>query len=214
MKLILASQSPQRRELLREAGYTFVVVPPSPSAESGERGEDSPGAFALRMARQKAADVANRLAARKWSPGQETPPGPDEPLGLQIVVACDTVAECQGEILGKPRDAADARRMLELLSGREHQVISGLCLRHLPGGPPRMGVDVTRLRMDPLTPQQLDEYLSSGQWRDKAGAFGYQDRIDWIHLVEGSASNVIGLPMELLARLLSELVPAEGPQAR
>ncbi len=93
--------------------------------------------------------------------------------------------------------------MLELLSGREHRVYSGLCLWRVPEGEPRVEVDRTTLRMDRLTRAQIDEYLASGLWEGKAGAFGYQDRLGWVHVVEGSESNVVGLPMERLQRMLA-----------
>jgi septum formation protein len=94
--------------------------------------------------------------------------------------------------------------MLELLSGQEHHVYSGLCLWPLEGGRPQVEVARTTLRMDHLATAQLDEYLSSGLWEGKAGAFGYQDRAGWLHVVEGSESNVIGLPLELLAEMLAQ----------
>jgi septum formation protein len=119
-----------------------------------------------------------------------------------VIVACDTVAECQGQILGKPGDESHARAMLRLLSGREHRVYSGLCIWTVPEEEPRVEVDRTTLRMDPLTNEQIDDYLTTGLWEGKAGAFGYQDGFDWLHVVEGSKSNVVGLPMELLERML------------
>jgi len=183
-KLILASRSPRRRELLEAAGYRFEVVPPSEEAECGVCSGETPERLVARLARQKAADVAGRIAEG-------------------LVLGCDTVAECDGQVLGKPLDEDHARRILETLSGREHRVLSGLCLWPVPWGEPQVRVDVTVLRMDPLRPEQLDEYLASGQWEGKAGAFGYQDRLGWVHVVEGSASNVVGLPMELLAEMLS-----------
>ncbi len=184
-KLILASRSPRRRQLLTAAGYHFEVHPPSPEAETDELlpGE-TPAQLVCRLALQKAADVARRI-----------------PAGL--IVACDTVVQCDGRILGKPRDADDARQMLQLLSGREHQVLSGLCVWPIPHGTPELRLAVTRLRMDRLGREQLDEYIASGQWAGKAGAFGYQDRLGWIHVLEGSESNVVGLPMELLVEMLA-----------
>jgi septum formation protein len=115
------------------------------------------------------------------------------------------VAECDGFILGKPRDEAAAREMLTQLSGREHRVLSGVCLWQSGDSEPLVRVAVTRLQMDPLTEDQLSEYLASGGWEGKAGAFGYQDRLGWVHIIEGSESNVVGLPMELLADMLEEL---------
>jgi septum formation protein len=184
--LILASRSPRRRELLFEAGYAFEVVPPDESAECGICGNENPAQLVARLAYQKAANVAGKM-----------------PSG--VVLGCDTVAECDGQILGKPLDADRARRMLKTLSGREHRVFSGLCLWKIPDGQPAVRVATTLLRMDTLTDRQLDEYIASGQWEGKAGAFGYQDRLGWVHIVEGSASNVVGLPMELLAEMLDLL---------
>jgi septum formation protein len=129
-----------------------------------------------------------------------------------FVLAADTVAECDGLILGKPRDDDEARRMLRHLSGREHSVFTGVCLWPVGGrlgtethATPLVQIAITRLKMDRLSDSELDEYLDSGQWEGKAGAFGYQDRLGWVHIVEGSESNVVGLPMELLARMLREL---------
>jgi septum formation protein len=184
--LILASRSPRRRELLEEAGYAFAVLLPDESAECGICGNENPAQMVARLAYQKAANVAQKVESG-------------------LILGCDTVAECDGQILGKPRDAAHARQMLQTLSGREHRVFSGLCLWEIPGGQPLVRVATTILRMDPLREEQLDDYIKSGQWEGKAGAFGYQDRLGWVHIVEGSASNVVGLPMELLAEMLKEV---------
>ena len=187
--LILASSSPRRRELMLEAGYEFTVVAPGSEAECGVCSGESPPEFVARIAYQKAADVATRV-------------------GAALLIACDTIAECAGQILGKPRDERHAREMLQLLSGREHRVYSGLCLWRVPEGEPRVEVDRTTLRMDRLTTAQIDDYLASGLWEGKAGAFGYQDRLGWVHVVEGSESNVVGLPLERLQRMLeTELGP-------
>ena len=185
MRLILASSSPRRRELLTQAGYDFQIVPPADSAEDAIRAGEAPAEFVARLAYQKAADVAPRV-----------------PEGL--VLAFDTVAECDGQILGKPIDEADARRMLRFLRGREHRVLSGLCLWPRPSGQPAVRVDQTVLRMDELADAAIEAYLASGQWAGKAGAFGYQDGLDWVHIIAGSESNVVGLPMELLNAMLQE----------
>jgi septum formation protein len=194
--LILASRSPRRRELLAADGYRFQVVPPHPSVECGVCSRESPAELVARLAFEKAADVARRV---------------DQGL----VLGCDTVAEIDGQVLGKPDSEALARRMLATLRGREHRVLSGLCLWEVPGGTPIVRVDATRLRMDPLTDAQLDEYVRSYAWEGKAGAFGYQDGLDWVHILEGSESNVVGLPMELLARMLQDLdarpLAGDGP---
>lgn len=184
--LILASSSPRRKQLLSEAGYKFTVMPPSEAAESVLEGDGGLRAEALvaKLAVQKAEDVARRMERG-------------------IVIACDTVAECQGQILGKPAGREDARRMLRLLRGEEHRVYSGLCLWRRPDDEQRLQIEVTKLMMDPISDEQLEQYLNGGQWEGKAGAFGYQDGLDWVHVVEGSESNVVGLPMELLKNMLA-----------
>lgn len=191
-RLILASGSPRRRELLSEAGYEFEVRFPSPDAEGPPLTGELPADLVLRLARAKGRDVA----------AHTTPTDSGK-----VIVACDTVAVCGGEILGKPADAADARRMLRLLSGRPHEVLSGLCLIRpaLNGDPENEIAQLARttLRMDPLSDAAIDDYIRSDSWEGKAGAFGYQDRLNWIHIVAGSETNVVGLPLELLAEMLA-----------
>lgn len=182
-KLILASSSPRRRELLRDAGYEFEVLPPNETAECGVCSGESPPEMVARLAYQKAQDVVLRIENG-------------------LVVGCDTVAECAGQILGKPVDEARAREMLELLSGREHRVYSGLCLWRVSAGKPFVEVDQTTLVMRKLSTREIDDYLGSGLWEGKAGAFGLQDRLGWLTIVEGSESNVVGLPLERLADML------------
>ncbi|MFO0912869.1 MAG: nucleoside triphosphate pyrophosphatase [Pirellulales bacterium] len=182
--LILASQSPRRRQLLTEAGYVFQVVPPDDHAECGICTRESPPEMVARLAFQKAQNVAQRTATG-------------------TVVGCDTVAFCAGQILGKPQNVDHAQQMLRLLSGREHDVYSGLCLWRRPGDARAVRVARTTLRMDRLSDQQISEYLATEQWQGKAGAFGYQDGWDWLHIVRGSESNVVGLPMELLREMLT-----------
>ncbi len=186
-KLILASRSPRRRELLAAAGYRFEVQIPTEAAECGVCSGETPSEFVARLAYQKAADVAREIKRG-------------------LVLGCDTVAECQGRILGKPTDQEQALAMLQLLTGRMHRVFSGLCLLEVPAGEPVVRVAVTTLRMDQLTAPELDAYLATGQWEGKAGAFGYQDGLDWVHVVDGSESNVVGLPMELLAEMIESVV--------
>jgi predicted house-cleaning NTP pyrophosphatase (Maf/HAM1 superfamily)/very-short-patch-repair endonuclease len=371
-RIILASSSPRRRELLREAGYEFTVVPPAAEVECGVCSESGPAGLVAELALRKAAAVWRQLYAN--APSEIRNPKP------AFVLAADTIAECDGFILGKPRDENDARAMLTQLSGRDHRVLTSVCLfpffpplplgegrgegalkpsppgrgqgegalRHskklLPAellqfarqlrksqtdaeqlmwsllrnrrlsnykfrrqyplvpyvldffcsdqrlavelaggqhntvegrrtdrrrtrfienqgikvlrfwnhdvlqdtdtvleaiwdalhrgqgtltpnpspkgrgepdvplplgegrgeGAPLIRVAVTKLHMDQLTNEQLNEYLDSGHWEGKAGAFGYQDRLGWVHIVEGSPSNVVGLPLELLAEMLVE----------
>ena len=148
------------------------------------------------LALRKAADIAREL-----SDGEKFD-------GACLIVACDTVAECGGTVLGKPRDEDHAREMLHHLRGQQQRVFSGVCLWPIGFNGSRLGpqthLAVTELRMDAIDDDALEEYLASGLWRGKAGAFGYQDRLGWLHILEGSESNVIGLPMELLVEQLDQ----------
>ena len=138
-----------------------------------------------RLAYRKAADVARRL-------------------DRALIIAADTVAECNGLILGKPTDRSHAAEMLRQLAGREHRVLTDLCVWRAPDGSNDVRVAVTRLTMEQLSAATLEEYLDSDAWQGKAGAFGYQDRLGWVHIIEGSESNVVGLPMELVPEMLAE----------
>lgn len=195
IQLILASGSPRRQQLLSEAGYDFAVVRPSDDAECGVCSGETPVELVARLALQKAADVTARVRS-----GQVEL----EPQRRQsgIVLGCDTVAAWRGQVFGKPAHEEHARQILTSLSGRDHEVYSGLCLVPLAGGEPRVEVDRTTLRMAELSEPQLAEYLASGLWDGKAGAFGYQDRTGWLEIVSGSESNVVGLPLERLALML------------
>lgn len=186
--LVLASSSPRRQWLLEQAGYDFRVTAPAENAECGICSHETPPEMVARLARQKAADVARRT-------------------DRGMVLGADTVAECLGQVLGKPQDRAHAEVMLRRLSGRAHAVYTGICLWSRPDD--RVLVDVvrTKLVMDPISEEQLQAYLDSGRWEGKAGAFGYQDGEDWLRVEEGSESNVVGLPLERLAELLDDFEP-------
>ena len=181
--LILASTSPRRKQLLTEFGYQFETDPPSDDAECGVCSGETPPELVVRLARQKAVDVAVRY-------------------NFAIILGCDTVAECYGQVLGKPRDRADARRMLSLVRGKEHRVHSGICLWIRPEDQVLLQVDTTTLFMDDVSDEHLEDYLDTNKWEGKAGAFGYQDGWDWLHVTKGSETNVVGLPMELLEKML------------
>lgn len=187
--LILASGSPRRRQLLEEAGYEFQVIAPHEDAECGVCSQNGPAGLVTDLAFRKAAAVRSQLSL---------------PQGAALVAA-DTVAECDGFVLGKPRDEAHARAMLRQLRGKAHRVLSGVCVWPLDRAEPLIRVAVTQLMMDDLSDEAIDEYLATGEWRGKAGAFGYQDRLGWVHVIEGSESNVVGLPMEMLAEMLQEV---------
>ena len=194
---MLASRSPRRRELALGAGWEVDLHPPADDAESGAapRGRtESLEAYVVRLARAKAAAV-----------------GATGVTGT--ILACDTLSEVDGTALGQPADRAEARRMLETLSGRRHRVVTGVCLWQRPELEPLLATDESLLEMGPLDEAFLAWYLDSGLWRGKAGACGFQDERLPLRLVAGSASNVVGLPLELVERLLVErdrLLPTGG----
>ena len=181
--LVLASGSPRRAELLTAAGYRFRVMVAGDEAECGMCSRETAPELVARYAYRKAADVVSRI---------------DQGL----VLAADTVASCVGQILGKPRDQDHAEEILRLLSGRKHDVYTGVCLWSARQNRCLVDVVRTELEMLPLTDDMLDEYLDSMKWEGKAGAFEYQDGHDWLVVTNGSESNVVGLPMERLTELL------------
>lgn len=199
-RLILASGSPRRCQLLEEHGFRFDVVRPRDEAESGVSPEVGPAKYVEELARRKGMDVVLRLA--KTSNREHS-----------VILSADTVAECGGEILGKPADADHARRMLSQLSDTEHRVYTGICLtvvgdrKTKPGGPPPIEsqVVISTLRMDLLTDSWLDDFIASGKWQGKAGAFGLQDGIGVVQVTDGSETNVVGLPMEVVVPALGRL---------
>ena len=181
--LLLASASPRRAELLRGAGYQFDVIPPLLEEPDNVRPHVAPGPYAESLAYFKASSVA------------EQHPG-------KTILAADTIAFLDGLIIGKPTDRRDARRILKLLSGTTHEVISGLALLGLGGSRRFLEHEASRIRVRPLTDEAIEAYLDTGAWRGKAGAYGIQDHGDaFVTEVRGSFTNVVGLPMELLARM-------------
>jgi len=184
--LILASSSPRRCDLLRAVGLRFTQRP-STIEERILPGE-SPESFVLRMAHEKA-DRARRE-------------GPDRCL----VLGCDTVVVAGDRILGKPQDRAEGRRMLRSLMGRTHLVLSGVAMLLLPEEQWAVGVSQTRVTFHPIPSAALEAYLDTGEYRDKAGAYALQGAAAFfVERIEGSATNVIGLPLDLLPRLLQDL---------
>jgi len=191
-KLILASASPRRRELMTQAGYHFAVQP-SAVAESRQPGEDAIR-FATRLAREKAEDVFARSQAQR-----------EEPV---MVLGADTVVVCDGEVMGKPADAADAARMLLLLSGRTHEVITGVAVVGGSSVPAAVEVaaELTMVTMQTISAEEVSRYVSTGEPMDKAGAYaiqGYAGR--WIPRIHGCYFNVVGLPLALVASLFEGL---------
>ncbi|MBK9137448.1 MAG: septum formation protein Maf [Verrucomicrobia bacterium] len=181
--IILASASPRRRELLARLGVRFEVVPGH--AEEAEHDELTGRELCLLNAHRKARVVAKHH--------------PDH-----LVIGADTVVYLGTRSLGKPVDDADARRMLALLSGETHQVLTGVCLLHLRGHRERLFADVTEVTFRSLSPEAIAAYVAAVQTLDKAGAYAIQERgEELVAGIQGSHSNVVGLPLE---RLRAELL--------
>ena len=184
--LILASSSPRRQALLLEANYSVVVQEPSESAEDQHQPGESAADFVQRQAIQKAKDVALQHATG-------------------VILGCDTVACFQDAILGKPNDRDHAQQMLETLRGHHHTVRSGICLWTRPSDRISVRCIETTLLFDDVSDDALQQYLDTNKWQGKAGAFGFQDGWDWLHIIHGSSSNVVGLPLEALAEMLADI---------
>ncbi len=188
--LLLASTSPRRRELLTQAGIAFSLVPPGVDGAVDETplSGEAPAAYVERLARSKAR--AGLLEAQRRGIG-----GPLLVLGADTTVAVDDL------LLGKPVDDADARRMLRLMSGRSHQVLTGLCLDD--GSITQSCVSVSRVTFRTLSEHHIDDYVASREPFDKAGGYGIQGRAALlVKRLEGSYSGVMGLPLCELGELL------------
>jgi len=189
MKIILASKSPRRREILENLGFEFEVV----TCGTDESSDISDGArLAVELSARKAKAVAEMLFKDGKADGQT------------IVIGCDTVVICGDEILGKPRDRADAERMMRMLSGRGHSVVSGLTL--ICGDQIISDHAETRVFFDKLTDEDIEDYISSDEPYDKAGGYGIQGKAGlFINRIEGCYYNVVGLPVNLLNRCLKKI---------
>jgi septum formation protein len=185
-RLILASGSPARRELLHRAGYRFEVRPANVEEPDGT-GFTDPRMLVQQVAWLKAAAVAPQI---------------DDGL----VLAADTVGWVDGQAVLKPADEADARRILRLLSGREHELWTGVCLWRRPGDVQTAWQEVSRVVLRPLTEAEIDTYLATRTWRGCSGAYAVQAENDPdVRVVQGSVTNVIGLPMETAEKVLKWL---------
>ena len=181
--LVLASASPRRQELLRNAGITFEVVPAN-IPENSLPGEAAK-ASAERLAREKALAVARQRPH-------------------DVVLGADTVVVIDSQILGKPSDPADAARMLRLLSGRDHHVITGVCL--VVDGQSFVASETTVVTVNKITDQEIVDYVATGEPMDKAGGYAIQGIASrWIPRIEGDYCNVVGLPVARVFRMLREI---------
>jgi septum formation protein len=195
MKLILASASARRAQILRDAGISFSVL--SSAVDETPYPNETPQQMVQRLADAKA-DLA---AARS--------------VGPAVLVAADTTVVLDGQILGKPRSTDDARRMLELFSDRTHSVVTGVTVLRLPDMERRQFVETTMVTFAPLTPEQISHYLSTDEPYDKAGAYaiqGYAGR--YVARIDGCYFNVVGLPLSRLVSTLQELGWSENHESQ
>ena len=183
-RLILASGSPRRQELLREAGYAFEVRPADVDESAHPLGL-TPAGLAEFLAAEKARAVASRF--------------PDD-----VVLAADTVVALGDEAVNKPQDAAHARRMLAALSGTTHAVVTAVAVTRAAAGFDRRVTITSTVHMRPLTPREVDDYVATGQWQGKAGGYGIQDPDPFVTRITGSLTNIVGLPMDETRELLRE----------
>lgn len=189
--MILASGSPARRDLLKRAGYDFDVLPARIEEPTGETATD-PRAHVQEVAWLKAAAVVPQVKDG-------------------IVLAADTVGWLHGKIIGKPADENDARRILRTLGGTEHQLWTGMILWRRPDDLQVAWQEVSRVFFKRLTDDEIDNYLATRTWEGCSGAYAIQEKDDpFVKLVEGSLTNVIGLPMERLAWILSAVGERRG----
>jgi septum formation protein len=186
MRLMLASASPRRRDLLREAGVQFEVAP---SGVEEDLSAARPGAAP--------AEVATGLALRKALARARLEAAPGLALGADTIVAVD------GEMLGTPGDEREAGRMIHALAGREHEVATGVAVVDVASGACRTRAVTSAVRFRALRPEDVARYVATGLWRGKAGAYGVQDGAGLVEEVRGSVTNVIGLPVEETLALIA-----------
>jgi septum formation protein len=190
-RLILASSSPDRKLLLEKAGYAIDVVPSRIDEPTGQ-GFTDPRHYVMTVAWMKAAAVAPKVDAG-------------------IVLAADTVGWLDGQAIGKPDDVDHARRIITMLAGRDHELWTGVVLWRRPDNVQVVWQECTRLHFRKLTADELDAYLATDQWVGRSGAYAIQEEGDpFMRIIEGSLTNVIGLPMESLERNLLLLEEKEA----
>lgn len=186
--IILASASPRRKQLLAQAGYRFKVVPPDVDESAFLNDSISPCEYAERLALAKAKNVATRFPK-------------------SLVIGADTVVDFKGRIIGKPADAIQAGQIIKKLFSKPHKVITALAIIRLSDGTQTVESDITTVYPKKMTAEQIEEHIKSQSWRDKAGAYAIQENGDeFIEKIQGSLTNVMGLPMELLQRMLRRFI--------
>jgi septum formation protein len=187
-KFILASESPRRKLLLETAGYSFNVIPSSVDETEIATGSGDSIEHAKILALAKAADVAQKYPDR-------------------FVFGADTIVDCDGQIIGKPKDAEDAERITRMLFSKSHKVITAVALLNIERAVEIVEAVVTIVYPRKLTEEQIAGHIKGGNWHGKAGAYGIQETGDeFVERIEGSFTNVIGLPMELMEKLIKEVV--------
>ena len=189
-RLILASNSPRRIVLLKSLGYHFDIVPPG--IVEGIHDNVLPTELVQKLAFLKASDVARRVCDA-------------------IIVSADTIIVHEESILGKPKDVSDAKRILSILSNSEHDVISGVCVMASPSRKKMLRIERTHIKMKYIKDEEIDRYILTGEPMDKAGAYAIQgEGRKFIEKIDGSYSNAVGLPLELLQEMLNHFMNDEN----
>jgi len=185
--IVLASASPRRKQLLAEAGYKFTVCPADIDESAIPAEGIEPREYAKRLALAKAKSVAAGFPNR-------------------LVIGADTVVDFEGEIIGKPCDAKEAKEITRKLFSRPHKVITAVAIVRLSNGIKMVESDTTTVYPKKMTEKQIARHIEDGSWRGKSGAYAIKEGADeFIEKIDGSLTNVMGLPMELLERLLAEI---------
>ncbi|MBI4008216.1 MAG: septum formation protein Maf [Planctomycetes bacterium] len=193
-QIVLASASPRRKELLKSLGFQFKVIPPKIDEEIPPN--LSPAEIVEYLASLKAKSVASRLKNIEDSPS----------FGRAIIIGADTLVLCNGNIIGKPKDREEAIRILTQLSGTRHSVFTGICIIDTVTGKKLQGHRETFVQMRRISKAEIEEYVDSGGSMGKAGAYAIQEDNDkFVEEIEGSFSNVVGLPLDLLQEMLEKL---------
>lgn len=188
LSIILASASRRRRQLLAEAGYKFAVVPSDIDESAFEADRISPREYAERLALAKAKDVAGKFSDC-------------------LVIGADTVVDFEGQIIGKPADAKEAEEIIRKLFSAPHKVITAVAIVRIVDGTEIVESEATTVYPKKLTDEQIAEHIESKSWRGKAGAYAIRENGDeFIEKIEGSLTNVMGLPMELLRQMLKKFI--------